>query len=93
MTSLVVLFSFQIKLNILKQKFFQSSYTVILTDLFNAIKKLWEKISFHKHFKQMKSMQNVSPNSFRTNLVCVGSTGITTRKVKVLLLPATIKCK
>ena len=25
---------------------------MILTDLFNTIKKLWEKISFHKHFKQ-----------------------------------------
>ena len=24
---------------------------MILTDLSNAIKKLWEKISFHKHFK------------------------------------------
>ena len=23
---------------------------MILTDLFNAIKNLWEKISFHKHF-------------------------------------------
>ena len=32
------------------QKFYQRSYTVILTDLFNAIKKLRKKISFHKHF-------------------------------------------
>ena len=24
---------------------------MILTDLSNIIKKLWEKISFHKHFK------------------------------------------
>ena len=34
------------------QKFYQRSYTVILTDLSNAIRKLLEKISFHKHFSQ-----------------------------------------
>ena len=56
MTSLVRQFSDQIKLNISKSKavtkFYQRSYTVILTDLSNAIRKLLEKISFHKHFKQ-----------------------------------------
>ena len=54
MTSLVVSFLNQIKLNISKSKavtkILFGSYTVILTDLSNAIKKLWEKISFHKHF-------------------------------------------
>ena len=47
------------KLNISKnkrvKKFYQSSYIMILTDLSNTIKKLWEKISFHKHFKYKKS--------------------------------------
>ena len=33
------------------RKFYQSSYTVILTEVSNAIKKLCEKISFHKHFE------------------------------------------
>ena len=33
------------------EKFCQRSYIMILTDLSNTIKKLWEKISFHKHFK------------------------------------------
>ena len=54
MTSLVVLFSSQIELNISKSKavtkiLSKKSYCV-LTDLFNAMKKLWEKISFYKHF-------------------------------------------
>ena len=55
MTSLVVLFSSQIKLKskavtkILSKKLHCD--TVMLTDLFNAMKKLWEKISFHKSFK------------------------------------------
>ena len=26
---------------------------MILLDLSNSIKKVWEKISFHKHFKQL----------------------------------------
>ena len=44
--------SHQIKLNISKSKtFYQQSYTMILTDLSNTIKKLWEKILFQKHFK------------------------------------------
>ena len=38
------------------QTFYQRSYTVILTDLSKAIKKLREKISFHKHFKRMNIM-------------------------------------
>ena len=33
------------------QKFYQKSYIMILTDLSNAIKNLWVKISFLKHFK------------------------------------------
>ena len=61
MTSLVVSFSNQIELNIVSrkarqlQKFCQRSYTVILTDLSNAIRKLSEKISFHRHFKKKLS--------------------------------------
>ena len=39
------------------QKFHQRSYTVILTDLSNAIRKLLEKISFHKHFKNPKRVE------------------------------------
>ena len=32
-------------------KFYQRSYIVILTDLPNAISKMLDKISFHKHIK------------------------------------------
>ena len=50
MTSLVVLFSNQIKLNVSKSKavtkILSRSYTVILTDLFNAIKKSRGKFRF-----------------------------------------------
>ena len=34
-----------------KQKLYQSSYIVILTDFLNAMNKMLDKISFHKHFK------------------------------------------
>ena len=33
------------------QKFDERGYITILTDVSNAIKKLWGKISFHKTFK------------------------------------------
>ena len=46
MTSVVVLFAYPIKSN----KFYQRSCILILTDLPNAIKKVLDKISFHKHF-------------------------------------------
>ena len=47
--------SYQIKLNISKSKTFKKIlskklYIMTLTDLSNTIKKLWKKISFHKHF-------------------------------------------
>ena len=55
MTSLVVLFSYLLKLNMSKSKaitkILLKNLCCDLTDLSNAIKKLWEKISFHKHFK------------------------------------------
>ena len=51
----VVLFAYPIKLNIWirtqLQKFYQRSYIVNLTHLSNAIKKIVDKISFHRHFK------------------------------------------
>ena len=54
MTSLVVLFSYQInrisRKEITPQQLYERSYIMILTDLPNAIKKLKE-ISFHKHYK------------------------------------------
>ena len=54
-TSVVVLFAYQIKLNILTRKelrkFYQRSCIIILTDFPNAIKKMLDKISFHKHFE------------------------------------------
>ena len=34
---------------------------MILTDLSNIMKKMWEKISFHKHFKRV--LQSVSDPS------------------------------
>ena len=55
MTSVVVLFTYLIKLksSTRKQlcKFYQRSCIIILTDLPNAIKKMLDKFSFHKHFK------------------------------------------
>ena len=52
MTSVVVLFSYPVKLNISTSKtvtkLYERSYRVILNDLHNAIDKLWEKISLHK---------------------------------------------
>ena len=55
MTSVVVLFTYLIKLNISTRKelnkFYQRSCIIILTDLSNAIQKMLDKISFHKHFK------------------------------------------
>ena len=56
MTSVVVLFAHQIKLNILARKRVASIlpkklYMIILTHLPNAIKKMLDNISFHKHFK------------------------------------------
>ena len=56
MTSLVVLFSYQIK-SISRQvrrlqKLNKRSYITILTQVSNAIIKLWGKISFHNHFRK-----------------------------------------
>ena len=34
---------------------------MILTDLSNTIKKLWEKISFHKHFNDLMSDIDLKP--------------------------------
>ena len=55
MTSVVELFAYPIKLNISTRrelhKFYQRSCIIILTDLSNAVKKMLDKISFHKHFK------------------------------------------
>ena len=59
---------------------------MILTHLSNTIKKLWEKISCHKHFK-------VKTGVLRTNVASVGSVFNDTRKVKVLSLPETTKEK
>ena len=56
MTSVVVLFAYPIKSNISTReshKFCQRSCIIILTDLANAIKKMLDKISFHKHFNIM----------------------------------------
>ena len=33
---------------------------MILTDISNTIKKLWKKISFHKHFKEWVTVRNVN---------------------------------
>ena len=41
------------------KKFYQRSYIIILTDLSHVIKKLWEKISFHKHFNLNSSLHRV----------------------------------
>ena len=66
MTSLVVLFYLIISRKVRQlQKFHQRSYTVILTDLFNAMKKLWEKISFHKHFKPETPVVDASCGFYR----------------------------
>ena len=55
MTSLVVLCLHQIQLNISKIKavtdVLLKKLRFVLADFSNAIKKLCEKISFHKHFK------------------------------------------
>ena len=53
----VVLFAYPIKLIISRQgtelqKFYKRSYIVILSDLFNAAKKILDKFSFHRHFKK-----------------------------------------
>ena len=48
MTSVVVLFAYPIKLNIWTRN--QGSCILILSDLCNAISKMLDKISFHKHF-------------------------------------------
>ena len=56
MTSVVVLFANPMKLNISKRelhKFYQRSCIIILTDLFNAIKKMLDEISFHKQFNTL----------------------------------------
>ena len=54
MTSVVVVFAYPIKLNISTrrelQKFYERSCIVILTYLPNAVKKMLDKVSFHKHF-------------------------------------------
>ena len=56
MASLVRSFSNQIKLNISKSKAVTKLLSKkILTDLSNAIRKLSEKISFHRHFKVKNS--------------------------------------
>ena len=49
MTSVVVLFAYRQGRQL--RKFYQRSCIIILTDLPNAIKKMLDKISFHKHFK------------------------------------------
>ena len=55
MTSLVVYFHMKYNRAFWQVKQLQTScqksYAIILTDLPNAINKLWDKISFHKHFK------------------------------------------
>ena len=38
------------------QKFYKRSYTVILTYLYNAIKKRLDRISFHSHFDKPEVM-------------------------------------
>ena len=58
MTSVVVLFPYPMKSDVSKRKvlrielhkFYQRSCVIILTDLPNAINKMLDKISFHKHF-------------------------------------------
>ena len=47
--------SFQISDQKVRQlnKFYKRSYIMILTNLSHTIKKLWEKISFHEHFKHL----------------------------------------
>ena len=53
MTSVAVLFAYPIKLNISTRKeyLYQRSCVIILIDLSNAIKKMLDKISFHKYYK------------------------------------------
>ena len=41
-------------------KCYQRSYIMILSDLSNTIKKLWEKISFHKHFKAYECSSDIT---------------------------------
>ena len=66
MTSVVALFAYLIKSNILTRKgvtkFYQRGCIVILTDLPNAINKMLDKISFHKHC-----------NTYRTSISCNNS--------------------
>ena len=68
MMSLVVQFSYQIKLNISRsktdKKFHQRSYIMILTDLSNTVKKLWEKILFHKQFNKADYIYKLSTYLF-----------------------------
>ena len=50
---MAVLFAYPIKLNISTRKeyLYQRSCVIILIDLSNAIKKMLDKISFHKYYK------------------------------------------
>ena len=63
MMSQVVLFAYRIMLNISRrelQKFrYQGGYIVILSDLCNAIKKTFDKIWLHRHFKLVYLLMNV----------------------------------
>ena len=64
MTSVIVFFAYPIMLHIStrkfyqqsnkRQKFYQRSYTIILTDLLNAINKMLGKISFYKHLTNIQ---------------------------------------
>ena len=56
MTSVVVLFAYAVKLiistrNVVTEILPKKFYILILTDLSNAIKKMLDKISFHKQCK------------------------------------------
>ena len=74
MTSVVVLILHQIRLNISTSKtvtkIISKRYSVILTNLHNAIDKSCEKISFHKQFKMNSlcflGLQKGRPSRYRT---------------------------
>ncbi len=56
--ALCCVIAYRIMLDILRrrrelQKFYQRVYIVILNDLCNAIKKRFDKISFHRHFNMV----------------------------------------
>ena len=80
MTSVVVLFAYLIKLNISTRKelckFYQRSYIIILTYLSNSIKKMLDKISFHKHFKRrpfvVKIVTSCEESSLETSNLFIG---------------------